>query len=237
MWGSVLGMAKVCVGMDDIGRYVVKAFPPSLLSAQPFGLQRLRLTPGTHPRTRRARARAAPLVARGHGGLLPGARRHRRGARCAGYVLLSLPTAFPLLLLSSPHIHPTARSHPGPENYVKAATHFYRALRVYPQPVELLMIYQKVCPEPVFQLVLKLTQLTSAANAGGAAAVARTAAGGATAEEVDDVDEAAPAAPAAPTSEDVGPKGESADDDDEDKEDAASHPSSGASWEKVNDDN
>lgn len=27
----------------------------------------------------------------------------------------------------------------GPENYVKSATHFYRALRVYPQPVELLM--------------------------------------------------------------------------------------------------
>jgi import receptor subunit TOM20 len=27
----------------------------------------------------------------------------------------------------------------GPDLYVEAATHFYRALRVYPQPVELLM--------------------------------------------------------------------------------------------------
>jgi import receptor subunit TOM20 len=27
----------------------------------------------------------------------------------------------------------------GPELHVEAATHFYRALRVYPQPVELLM--------------------------------------------------------------------------------------------------
>lgn len=117
----------------------------------------------------------------------------------------------------------------GPENYVKAATHFYRALRVYPQPVELLMIYQKVCPEPVFQLVLKLTQLSSAANAGGAAAVQRVATGaGATAEEVDDVDEAAPA-----DQKDEEKKEET----DEEKEDTASHPSSGASWEKVNEDN
>lgn len=28
---------------------------------------------------------------------------------------------------------------PGPYEYVNSATHFYRALRVYPQPVELLM--------------------------------------------------------------------------------------------------
>ncbi|KAL1413487.1 mitochondrial import receptor subunit tom20 [Vanrija albida] len=81
----------------------------------------------------------------------------------------------------------------GPAEYVKAATHFYRALRVYPQPVELLMIYQKVCPEPVFQLVLKLTQLTSAVNAGAAAGGRGTAAPAQAPASVADIDDSAPA--------------------------------------------
>jgi import receptor subunit TOM20 len=124
----------------------------------------------------------------------------------------------------------------GPEQYVKAATHFYRALRVYPQPVELLMIYQKVCPEPVFQLVLKLTQLSSAANAGGAAAVQRVATGaGVTAVEEDGVDEDAPADKKEEAEEKE--EEEKKEETDEEKEDTASHPSSGASWEKVNEDN
>lgn len=33
-----------------------------------------------------------------------------------------------------------------------AALSFYRALRVYPSPVELIMIYQKTVPEPVFKV-------------------------------------------------------------------------------------
>ncbi len=33
-----------------------------------------------------------------------------------------------------------------------AALHFYRALRVYPSPVELIMIYEKTVPEPVFKV-------------------------------------------------------------------------------------
>jgi hypothetical protein len=117
----------------------------------------------------------------------------------------------------------------GPDNYVKAATHFYRALRVYPQPVELLRsecgrakrasaststskpryialyrvltspVYQKVCPEPVFQLVIKLTQLTSAAVGAGAGGAAAPRAGAAL-EDIDDIDEAAePKAAAAAT--------------------------------------
>ncbi|KAK1927382.1 MAS20 protein import receptor-domain-containing protein [Papiliotrema laurentii] len=45
----------------------------------------------------------------------------------------------------------------GPDQYVESAKHFFRALRVYPQPVELLMIYQKVVPPPVFALLLELT--------------------------------------------------------------------------------
>jgi import receptor subunit TOM20 len=68
----------------------------------------------------------------------------------------------------------------GPEMHVQAASHFYRALRVYPSPVELLMstslpfssigadnvfaVYQKVCPAPVFALLLELTSLTGGAG-------------------------------------------------------------------------
>ncbi|ORY32130.1 mitochondrial outer membrane translocase complex, subunit Tom20 domain-containing protein [Naematelia encephala] len=54
----------------------------------------------------------------------------------------------------------------GPEFMVPAATHFYRALRVYPQPVELLMIYQKVVPAPIFALLLELTSLTGGGMGG-----------------------------------------------------------------------
>lgn len=55
----------------------------------------------------------------------------------------------------------------GPEQHVTAASHFYRALRVYPQPVELLMIYQKVVPAPIFALVIELTQVPGISPMGG----------------------------------------------------------------------
>ncbi|KAJ3754171.1 hypothetical protein EV360DRAFT_96701 [Lentinula raphanica] len=41
----------------------------------------------------------------------------------------------------------------GPMFYLPAALSFYRALRVYPSPVELMMIYQKTVPEPVFKVL------------------------------------------------------------------------------------
>lgn len=47
----------------------------------------------------------------------------------------------------------------GPDAYIESAKHFFRALRVYPQPVELLMIYQKVAPPPIFALLIELTTL------------------------------------------------------------------------------
>ncbi|EJD48621.1 MAS20-domain-containing protein [Auricularia subglabra TFB-10046 SS5] len=47
----------------------------------------------------------------------------------------------------------------GPAVYLESALYFYRALRVYPQPVELIMIYQKTVPEPVFNILMKLTTL------------------------------------------------------------------------------
>ncbi|KIK67618.1 hypothetical protein GYMLUDRAFT_215760 [Collybiopsis luxurians FD-317 M1] len=47
----------------------------------------------------------------------------------------------------------------GPMFHLPAALAFYRALRVYPSPVELMMIYQKTVPEPIFKLVIQLTNL------------------------------------------------------------------------------
>jgi len=45
--------------------------------------------------------------------------------------------------------------------------HFYRALRVYPSPVELIVIYQKTMPEPVFKIVMELTNLDVKARVEG----------------------------------------------------------------------
>ena len=42
----------------------------------------------------------------------------------------------------------------GPAFSLTAAMCFFRALRVYPSPVELLMIYQQTVPEPVFKVRL-----------------------------------------------------------------------------------
>ncbi|PIA18610.1 MAS20-domain-containing protein [Coemansia reversa NRRL 1564] len=43
-----------------------------------------------------------------------------------------------------------------PDSYPAAACCFYQALRVYPNPVELVMIYQKSTPEMVFRLVMSM---------------------------------------------------------------------------------
>ena len=40
----------------------------------------------------------------------------------------------------------------GPTSYLPSALAFYRALRVYPSPVELIMIYQKTVPQPIFNV-------------------------------------------------------------------------------------
>ncbi|RUP43210.1 hypothetical protein BC936DRAFT_137470 [Jimgerdemannia flammicorona] len=47
----------------------------------------------------------------------------------------------------------------GEEFYNEAAVSFFRALKVYPSPVELVMIYQKTVPEPVFNLVMAMMSL------------------------------------------------------------------------------
>ncbi|KAF7798911.1 hypothetical protein EIP86_010139 [Pleurotus ostreatoroseus] len=47
----------------------------------------------------------------------------------------------------------------GPMYHLPAALAFYRALRVYPQPVELLVIYQKTVPPPIFSVIMEMTNL------------------------------------------------------------------------------
>ncbi|TCD70437.1 hypothetical protein EIP91_003518 [Steccherinum ochraceum] len=47
----------------------------------------------------------------------------------------------------------------GPMFHLQAALSFYRALRVYPSPVELVMIYQKTVPPPVFKIVMDMMQM------------------------------------------------------------------------------
>ncbi|KAM6496192.1 hypothetical protein JOM56_008898 [Amanita muscaria] len=55
----------------------------------------------------------------------------------------------------------------GPDFLLPAALSFFRALRVYPSPVELIMIYQKTVPEPVFKIVMELTNLNVKAQVEG----------------------------------------------------------------------
>lgn len=40
----------------------------------------------------------------------------------------------------------------GPAFYMPAALCFYRAIRVYPSPLELIMVYEKSLSPPVFQV-------------------------------------------------------------------------------------
>ncbi|OZJ01847.1 hypothetical protein BZG36_04940 [Bifiguratus adelaidae] len=47
----------------------------------------------------------------------------------------------------------------GEAGFQDAAICFFRALKVYPSPVELVMIYQKTVPEPVFNLVMAMMSL------------------------------------------------------------------------------
>ncbi|KAJ2842206.1 mitochondrial import receptor subunit tom20, partial [Coemansia brasiliensis] len=44
----------------------------------------------------------------------------------------------------------------GPSGYADAACRFFQALKVYPNPVELVMIYQKTTPEIVFKLIMAM---------------------------------------------------------------------------------
>ncbi|KAF8345574.1 hypothetical protein F5887DRAFT_1074303 [Amanita rubescens] len=67
-------------------------------------------------------------------------------------------------LAAQGNVAPIIQRHPEPHSrfqgqsfHFTAALSFFRALRVYPSPVELIMIYQKTVPEPVFKLIMELT--------------------------------------------------------------------------------
>ena len=85
--------------------------------------------------------------------------------------------------------------------HVPAAVAFFKALKVYPAPVELVMIYQKAVPKEVFDLIMKLIARDAAVNgsgdAAGAASAASAAAGAANLDEVDDEAPGAAGKPAA----------------------------------------
>jgi len=44
----------------------------------------------------------------------------------------------------------------GPEFFEASAICFYRAMKVYPNPMDLLVIFQRSTPEPVFNLLMEL---------------------------------------------------------------------------------
>ena len=52
----------------------------------------------------------------------------------------------------------------GPQYYDEAILPFYKALKVYPAPMELIMIYQKTIPEPVFQMVINVMAVDVSIN-------------------------------------------------------------------------
>lgn len=78
----------------------------------------------------------------------------------------------------------------GPAYHVPAAIAFFKALKVYPAPVELVMIYQKAVPKEVFDLIMKLVTRDAAVNGAGGSAAAAHAEGGAASSGLDQVDDA-----------------------------------------------
>lgn len=65
-----------------------------------------------------------------------------------------------------------------PEFYVAAAISFYKALKVYPAPQELIMIYQKSLPPAVFDLVMELISLEINAAASSSSSSSGSRGGG-----------------------------------------------------------
>lgn len=102
----------------------------------------------------------------------------------------------------------------GSDKYLDAAAAFFRALKVYPQPVELIMIYQKAVPKEVFDTIMRIVSKDIATGGGNEGAEGMSAA---TLDEVDD-DGPSPAAPteAEADKEDKNNKNDTNDTNDED---------------------
>lgn len=78
----------------------------------------------------------------------------------------------------------------GPAYHVPAAIAFFKALKVYPAPVELVMIYQKAVPKEVFDLIMKLVTRDAAVNGASGSAAAVQAESGTASSGLDQVDDA-----------------------------------------------
>ena len=76
----------------------------------------------------------------------------------------------------------------GPTLHVPSAIAFFRALKVYPAPVELVMIYQKAVPKEVFDLIMNLVTKDAALNGGSASELVPPTTGG----DLDEVDDEVP---------------------------------------------
>ncbi|PWZ03195.1 MAS20-domain-containing protein, partial [Testicularia cyperi] len=74
----------------------------------------------------------------------------------------------------------------GADKYLEASAAFFKALKVYPQPVELIMIYQKAVPKEVFDTIMRIVSKDIATGGG--------AEGEGAAGNLDEVDEQAPSA-------------------------------------------
>lgn len=114
-----------------------------------------------------------------------------------------------------------------PEFYVASAISFYKALKVYPAPQELIMIYQKTQPPAVFDLVMELISLEMSSTGTSGSASSRdprdAPASEALLTEIDDVVSSSGASASAAPSSNAG--------------DSTASPSSGGSFVVVEDAN
>ncbi|SAM77601.1 related to mitochondrial import receptor subunit TOM20 [Ustilago bromivora] len=95
----------------------------------------------------------------------------------------------------------------GTDKYLEAAAAFYKASKVYPQRVELIMIYEKTVPKEVFDTIMRIVS-KEIATGGGEGQESMTAAG------LDEVDDDGPSPSAAAAA-----KKAQAEDDDDDEDD------------------
>ncbi|KAI8981452.1 mitochondrial outer membrane translocase complex, subunit Tom20 domain-containing protein [Pilobolus umbonatus] len=73
----------------------------------------------------------------------------------------------------------------GPSAYDDAVLPFYKAIKVYPAPEELLTIYEKTIPGPVFETIIKILTIEQKAKMGEHNDTPEAAAASATGVDVD----------------------------------------------------
>ncbi|KAG2205121.1 MAS20 protein import receptor-domain-containing protein [Mucor mucedo] len=73
----------------------------------------------------------------------------------------------------------------GPAFYDEAVLPFYKALKVYPAPMELLTIYEKTIPGPVFQTIVSILSIEQKAMEGQVNETPEAAAASATGVDVE----------------------------------------------------